>query len=67
MCGHCGACWAGTTYVPIGLKLPKEKIQAIFAACEFSAIIADEEGAKLLDRQRMVCLSGIDGSHRSSL
>ena len=43
-----GACWAGTTYVPIGLKLPKEKIQAIFAACEFSAIIADVEGAKLL-------------------
>jgi amino acid adenylation domain-containing protein len=43
-----GACWAGTSYVPVGLKLPQDKILAILAACEFNAIIVDEEGAKLL-------------------
>ena len=43
-----GACWAGAAYVPIGLKLPQERILAILAACELTAIIADEEGAKLL-------------------
>jgi len=43
-----GACWAGAAYVPIGLKLPQEKILAILATCELTAIIADEEGAKLL-------------------
>ena len=43
-----GACWAGTAYVPLGLKLPKDKLLAILAACEFSAIIVDAEGAKLL-------------------
>ena len=43
-----GACWAGAAYVPIGLKLPQDRILAILAACEFTAIIADAEGAKLL-------------------
>ena len=43
-----GACWAGAAYVPIGLKLPQDRILAILAACELTAIIADAEGAKLL-------------------
>ena len=43
-----GTCWAGAAYVPIGLKLPQDKILAIFAACDLSAIIVDQEGAKLL-------------------
>jgi len=43
-----GACWAGAAYVPIGLKLPQDRILAILAACELTAIIADSEGAKLL-------------------
>lgn len=43
-----GACWAGATYVPIGLKLPEERILTLLSLCDLSAIIADEEGAKLL-------------------
>ena len=43
-----GAAWAGATYVPIGLKLPEERLQALLALCRLSAIITDDEGAKLL-------------------
>ena len=43
-----GACWAGAAFVPMGLKLPPDKILAIMAACEFSALIVDNEGDKLL-------------------
>ena len=43
-----GTCWVGAAYVPIGLKLPQDKILAILSACEFSAIIVDNEGDKLL-------------------
>jgi D-alanine--poly(phosphoribitol) ligase subunit 1 len=46
-----GACWAGATYVPIGLKLPEERILTLLSLCNLSAIIADEEGAKLLSEQ----------------
>lgn len=43
-----GASWAGATYVPIGLKQPEERIMALLAQCELSAIVTDDEGAKLL-------------------
>ncbi len=43
-----GACWAGATYVPIGLKLPQERILTLLSLCDLSAIIADEVGATLL-------------------
>src|SRR5690349_8637223 len=43
-----GACWAGATYVPIGLKQPEERILALLAQCKLSAIIADDQGMKLL-------------------
>lgn len=43
-----GAAWAGATYVPIGLKLPEERLLALLALCRLSAIITDDEGAKLL-------------------
>lgn len=43
-----GACWAGATYIPIGLKLPEERILTLLSLCDLSAIIADEEGASLL-------------------
>ncbi|WP_367184807.1 amino acid adenylation domain-containing protein [Limnohabitans sp. Rim8] len=43
-----GACWAGAAYIPIGLKLPQDRILAILAACELTALIADAEGAQLL-------------------
>ncbi|HSG24215.1 MAG TPA: AMP-binding protein, partial [Azonexus sp.] len=46
-----GACWAGATYVPIGLKLPEERILTLLSLCNLSAIIADEEGAKLLSER----------------
>ncbi len=43
-----GAAWAGATYVPIGLKLPQERILAILAQCRPDAVVADAEGAALL-------------------
>jgi len=43
-----GANWAGATYVPIGLKLPEERILTILSLCRLSAIVADEQGAQLL-------------------
>lgn len=46
-----GASWAGATYVPIGLKLPEERILTLLSLCNLSAIIADEEGTKLLSER----------------
>jgi len=43
-----GACWAGATYVPIGFKQPEERILTLFAQCELSALITDDEGVKLV-------------------
>ena len=43
-----GAAWAGATYVPIGLKLPEERLLTLLSLCNLSAIITDDEGAKLL-------------------
>ncbi|WP_291994210.1 amino acid adenylation domain-containing protein [Candidatus Accumulibacter sp. ACC003] len=42
------ACWAGAAYVPIGLKLPEERTLTLLSLCDLSAIIADEDGARLL-------------------
>ena len=46
--GLIGACWAGSTYVPINPKLPEDRISVIFSMCNLSALIIDDEGAKLL-------------------
>lgn len=46
-----GACWAGATYVPISLKQPEERVLTLLAQCGLSAIIADDEGAKLLSER----------------
>lgn len=43
-----GASWAGATYVPIGLKLPEERILTILSLCRLSALVVDQQGAKLL-------------------
>jgi D-alanine--poly(phosphoribitol) ligase subunit 1 len=43
------AAWAGATYVPIGPKLPPERVLALMSMCGLSALIADEVGATLLD------------------
>jgi D-alanine--poly(phosphoribitol) ligase subunit 1 len=51
-----GTCWAGATYVPIGLKLPEERILSILSLCKLTAIVADADGAKLLsERLRAAC------------
>ncbi|MBK7424924.1 MAG: amino acid adenylation domain-containing protein [Propionivibrio sp.] len=46
-----GACWAGATYVPISLKQPEERILNLFAQCGLSALITDDQGAKLLSER----------------
>ena len=46
--GVLGACWAGATYVPLGPKLPEERVLAILAQCSLSAIIVAPEGVHLL-------------------
>jgi len=46
-----GTCWAGATYVPIGLKQPASRILALLAQCELSAVITDDEGARCLSQQ----------------
>jgi len=43
-----GACWAGATYVPLGLRQPRERLVTLLAQCELSALIIDDEGAKSL-------------------
>jgi len=42
------ACWAGATYIPLGLKQPPDRIAAILQQCDFSALILDDEGQQLL-------------------
>ena len=46
-----GACWSGATYVPISMKQPEDRILGLFAQCGLSAIITDDEGAKLLSER----------------
>jgi amino acid adenylation domain-containing protein len=43
-----GASWAGATYVPIGLKLPEDRILTMLSLCNLSALVADDLGARLL-------------------
>jgi D-alanine--poly(phosphoribitol) ligase subunit 1 len=46
-----GASWAGATYVPIGLQLPEERLLTLLARCKLSAIVADEQGTRLLSER----------------
>ena len=46
-----GACWSGATYVPISMKQPEERILGLFEQCALSAIITDDQGAKLLSER----------------
>lgn len=46
-----GAAWAGATYVPLGPKLPQERLRTILSLCKLSAIVTDEQGARLLSAQ----------------
>ncbi|MBW3096550.1 amino acid adenylation domain-containing protein [Pseudohoeflea coraliihabitans] len=40
--------WAGGTYVPIGLKLPEERLIALFEMLQLDALIVDKAGERLL-------------------
>ncbi|WP_158592348.1 amino acid adenylation domain-containing protein [Noviherbaspirillum sedimenti] len=59
-----GASWAGATYVPLGLKLPEERLLTILSLCNLSAIVADAQGARLLSEKvlqagpPLVCVLG---------
>lgn len=46
-----GACWSGATYVPLGLKLPEERLLNLLEQCGFSAIVTDDAGALLLSER----------------
>lgn len=46
--GILAASWAGGTYVPIGLKLPKERLIELFEILELDILIVDKAGEKLL-------------------
>jgi D-alanine--poly(phosphoribitol) ligase subunit 1 len=46
-----GACWAGATYVPFGLKQPEQRLIELFAQCRLSAIVTDDDGLKLLSER----------------
>ena len=43
-----GANWTGATYVPLGLKLPEERLAGILEAVGFDALICDAAGERLL-------------------
>ena len=49
--GALGTCWAGGTYVPIGLKLPDERLCTVLALAELEALIADGAGARLISER----------------
>jgi amino acid adenylation domain-containing protein len=46
-----GASWAGATYIPIGLKLPEDRILTVLSLGDLSALITDSQGAKLLSNR----------------
>ena len=46
-----GASWAGATYVPLGLKLPEERLLTVLSLSNLSAIVADAQGARLLSEK----------------
>jgi amino acid adenylation domain-containing protein len=43
-----GTCWAGSTYVPISIRQPTDRILSLLTQCELSAVITDDDGARLL-------------------
>lgn len=46
--GLLGACWAGSTYVPLNIKWPAERLIALLHLLDLDAVVADEAGAALL-------------------
>lgn len=46
-----GACWAGATYIPIGLRQPEDRMLALLAQCKLAAVVTDDDGVKLLSNR----------------
>ena len=46
--GVLGTAWCGATYVPVGLKLPEERLLKVFELAKFDAVIVDAKGVALL-------------------
>ncbi|HLI11475.1 MAG TPA: amino acid adenylation domain-containing protein [Alphaproteobacteria bacterium] len=49
--GALGTSWAGGTYVPLGHKLPEERLATVLALAELDAVITDGPGARLLSER----------------
>lgn len=47
------ASWAGASYVPLGLKMPPERLAPLLSRCRLTALLTDTQGAQLLDAQVM--------------
>jgi amino acid adenylation domain-containing protein len=46
--GVVGACWAGATYVPLGLSWPEQRLLVTLGLTRLDALIVDEQAARLL-------------------
>jgi acyl-CoA synthetase (AMP-forming)/AMP-acid ligase II len=54
--GILGACFAGSTYVPLSPKQPEARLLQLIAAADLHALIIDQAGLeRLTDRVRMAC------------
>ncbi|QRN95838.1 amino acid adenylation domain-containing protein [Archangium violaceum] len=49
--GVLGAAWSGATYVPLGSRLPEERLRTVLSLCHLDALITDAEGARLLSER----------------
>ena len=43
-----GVCWAGATYVPIGSRIPEDRLLAILSQADLSVLIVDKDGLDVL-------------------
>jgi amino acid adenylation domain-containing protein len=46
-----GAAWAGATYVPLGSRLPSERLIGLLTQCDLAALVTDGQGAQVLTDQ----------------
>ena len=53
-----GAAWAGATYVPLGLRLPDERLLTILSVCGLAAIVADAKGIARLNQRILQAAPG---------
>ncbi|MGE3305209.1 MAG: amino acid adenylation domain-containing protein [Rhizobiaceae bacterium] len=56
--GILGAAWAGSTYVPLNLKWPHERLLALMQAMQLDALVADRNGAALLTDALIAAVGG---------